>query len=105
MLLVTGGETANRDLLSTTEVATYNTGVLVWREVGGIPLPQRYLRADSLSNTVYLSGGENKEDSRSVLVWLPSAETFIEIGTLSHGRYHHASIAIKDPFALSVHCL
>ena len=105
MLLVSGGETANGDLLSTTEVATYNTGVLVWREVGGIPFPRRYLRADSLSNTVYLSGGENKEGCRSILVWLPSAETFMEIGTLSHGRYHHASIAISDPSALSLHCL
>ena len=111
MLLVTGGEAKNGDLSSFTEVASYDSDVLpehlAWRKVGELPSPRRYLRAANLKNTLYVSGGEiaDTSASRSVLIWLPSAEIFREIGTLSYGRYHHANIALKDPSVFPIYCI
>merc|ERR1719295_2219890 len=47
---------------------------------------RRYLGAASHRNTVFISGEENKEDSRSLLVRLPSTEMFLEMTILSRGE-------------------
>jgi len=86
---------------STTEVSTYTSGVpLQWREVetGNLPSPRYHLRATTVNNIVYVTGGYDGGYLSSILYWNGANESWVLAGDLSVARYGHGATAV--PLAL-----
>ena len=79
-------------------MAFYSSGGQVeeWREVEGGELPQtRYgLRATSVGDILFATGGWDGNYLTSILSWDPVAESWQAAGNLTVGRYLHAAVAI-----------
>ena len=89
-----------------TQVATYTSGVpLHWREVetGDLPSPRRGLRATTVDNIVYVTGGYDGDVLSSILYWNSATESWGLAGYLSVARYHHGATAVPSAL-LSSEC-
>merc|ERR1719507_346047 len=76
VLLATGGYITNP---MSTEVAVYSSGSqLEWREVEGgrLPSPMNGLRATSVDDVLFVTGGTLWDDLTSILSWDPVAESW-----------------------------
>ena len=90
------------------KVATYTSGVpLQWREVetGNLPSPRRDLRATTVDNTIYVTGGEddNNDYLSSILYWNSATESWVLAGYLSVARAYHGATAVPSAL-LSLEC-
>ena len=83
-------------------MAIYTGGVsqLEWREVetGNLPTPRDFLRAATVDNIIFVTGGWDYAVSglTSILSWDPSTESWQEAGNLKVGRYWHAAVAVSS---------
>ena len=82
-------------------MAIYTGGVsqLEWREVdsGNLPTPRYYLRAATVDNIIYVTGGRDYGNTfTAILSWDPSTESWQEAGNLKVGRYYHAAVAVPS---------
>ena len=82
-------------------MAVYSSGSqLEWREVEGgqLPEPRSRLRASSVGEILFVSGGYNDDDGNnyltSILSWDPVAESWQQAGDLAGGRSYHAAVAV-----------
>lgn len=108
VLLVTGGRQPGAGPTSTTEVATHTSGVpLQWREVetGNLPTPRNALRATTVDNIVYVTGGrdDNNDYLSSILYWNAATESWGLAGYLSVARDYHGATAVPSAL-LSSEC-
>jgi len=106
VLLVAGGWQAGVGVTSTTEVSTYTKGVpLQWREVetGNLPTPRNALRATTVDNIVYVTGGYDGGALSSILYWNSATESWGLAGHLSVARYYHGATAVPSAL-LSPEC-
>ena len=88
------------------QVATYTSGVpLQWREVetGDLPSPRRGLRATTVDNIVYVTGGYDGDVLSSILYWNSATESWGLAGYLSVARYQHGATAVPSAL-LSSEC-
>ena len=90
-----------------TQVATYTRGVpLQWRQVetGNLPLPRYGLRATTVDNIVYVTGGgDDKNDDLRILYWNSATESWGLAGNLSVARAYHGATAVPSAL-LSSEC-
>ena len=85
-------------------MAIYTGGVsqLEWREVetGQLPSPRRALRAATVDNIIYVTGGYNYDENvivkTTILSWDPSTESWQQAGDLAVGRFLHAAVAVPS---------
>ena len=84
-------------------MAVYTGGrQLEWRETGSgqLPSPRRGLRAATVDNIIFVSGGwgpttSGGDDSfRDILSWDPTTESWQEAGMLAVARSFHAAVAV-----------
>ena len=79
-------------------MAVYSSGSqLEWREVEGgqLPSPRHGLRATSIGDILFISGGyDGNNDLTSILSWDPVAESWQPAGDLAVGRDFHAAVAV-----------
>ena len=78
-------------------MAVYSSGSqLEWREVEGGQLPEpRYgLRATSVGEILFVTGGYDGNDLTSIPSWDPVAESWQQAGDLAVGRDSHAAVAV-----------
>ena len=80
-------------------MAVYSSGSqLEWREVEGgqLPEPRSWLRATSIGDALFVTGGLHGDDHylTSILSWDPVAESWQPAGDLAVGRYYHAAVAV-----------
>ena len=80
-------------------MAFYSIGTqLEWRQVesGRLPSLRTQLRATSLDNIIYITGGwdESLTSLTSILSWDPVAESWQSAGNLAVARVQHAAVAI-----------
>merc|ERR1712130_1097039 len=101
VLLVAGGTVGkgwDLSYLSSTEVAVYSSGSqLEWREVEGgqLPSPRAGLRATSVGDVLFVSGGwDGNNHFTSILSWDPVAESWQPAGELAVARESHAAVAV-----------
>ena len=88
------------------QVATYTSGVhLQWREMenGNLPSPRWGLRATTVDNIVYVTGGYDGDDLSSILYWNSATESWDLAGYLSAARYQHGATAVPSAL-LSSEC-
>ena len=88
------------------QVATYTSGVqLQWREVetGNLPSPRRDLRATTVDNIVYVTGGYDGDVLSSILYWNSATESWGLAGYLSVARAYHGATAVPSAL-LSSEC-
>ena len=90
------------------QVATYTSGVpLQWREVetGDLPTPRRGLRATTVDNICYVTGGydDNGDILSSILYWNSATESWGLAGYLSMARDQHGATAVPSAL-LSSEC-
>ena len=90
------------------QVATYTSGVpLQWREVetGNLPTPRKWLRATTVDNICYVTGGydDNVDILSSILYWNSATESWGLAGYLSVARYGHGATAVPSAL-LSSEC-
>merc|ERR1712130_784397 len=103
VLLISGGWDDSFNIFSSTEVAVLSSGSqLEWREVEGgqLPSPRFRLRATSIGDIIYVSGGwdDNDNDLTSILSWDPVAESWQPAGDLDVARDSHAAVAVPTSF-------
>ena len=89
-----------------TQVATYTSGVpLQWREVetGNLPSLRGYLRATTVDNIVYVTGGydDNSDYLSSILYWNSATESWVLAGYLSAARAEHGATAVPSALLAS----
>merc|ERR1711971_1070805 len=102
VLLVTGGMGLGswNPALSSTEVMTWGTGDVetFWRESSQLPAARIALRATTVNDIIYLTGGEDEAWNAftSILSWDPLTESWNEAGNLKMGRAYHAAVAITS---------
>ena len=79
-------------------MAVYSSGSqLEWREVEGgqLPSPRLGLRATSIGDILFISGGyDGNNDLTSILSWDPVAESWQPAGDLAVVRAYHAAVAV-----------
>ena len=88
------------------QVATYTSGVpLQWREVetGNLPTPRYHLRATTVDNIVYVTGGYDGDYLSSILYWNAATESWGLAGYLSVARAYHGATAVPSAL-LSSEC-
>ena len=92
----------NKCKLLPNQVAVYSAGSpLVWREVEGgeLPSPRYGLRATTVGDNIYVTGGYDADNYfTSVLSWNPAGETWQEVGNLAVARDYHAAVAVPEAF-------
>ena len=81
------------------QVAIYTGGSqLEWREVesGELPSPRFGLRAATIDNVIFVTGGQddNQKASTAILSWDPPSESWKPAGDVKKARYYHAVVAI-----------
>ena len=89
-----------------TQVATYTSGVpLQWREVetGDLPTRRKNLRATTVDNILYVTGGYDGDDLSSILYWNSATESWGLAGYLSVARAYHGATAVPSAL-LSSEC-
>jgi len=99
VLLVTGGVTEGGDFISSTEVASYTAGSqLTWTEVEGgqLPTSRAGLRASTVKNVLYVTGGEHNYPVTSILSWDNDSKTWKSAGDLKVPRSSHAAVAMPS---------
>ena len=72
-------------------------GQLEWREVEGgeLPSPRSGLRAASINDVLFVSGGYYGNNYlTSILSWDPVAESWQPAGELAVARAYHAAVAV-----------
>ena len=88
-------------------MATYTSGVpLKWREpeTGNLPSPRSYLRAATVNNFIYATGGvDDHEYLSSILYWNAATEMWVHAGDLSVARSQHGAVAISSSI-ISLEC-
>ena len=79
-------------------MAIYTAGVsqLEWRETGQLPTARGFLRAATVDNIIYVTGGLSYDFFKTVLSWDPVSESWQQAGNLALGRYLHAAVAIPS---------
>ena len=81
-------------------MAIYTGGVsqLEWRKVdsGNLPTPREYLRAATVDNIIFVTGGYDGSRLTAILSWDPSTESWQEAGNLKVGRAEHAAVAVSS---------
>ena len=82
-------------------MAIYTGGSqLEWREVetGNLPTPRYYLRAATVDNIIFVTGGLDDDINglTAILSWDPSTESWQPAGDLDVGRYRHAAVAVPS---------
>ena len=88
----------------TNQVAKYTAGVsqLEWREVEGgkLPSPRSYLRAATVDNVIFVTGGSfggwDSNALTSILSWDPATESWQPAGDLAVARNYHAAVAVPS---------
>ena len=67
-------------------------------EGGELPQPRRGLRATSVGDILFVTGGYvgNGNDLTSILSWDPVAETWQAAGDLAVARYDHAAVVVLE---------
>ena len=80
-------------------MAVFSSGSqLEWREVEGgqLPSPRNGLRATSVGEILFVTGGFDDDDNdfTSILSWDPVAESWQPAGDLAVGREGHAAVAV-----------
>ena len=88
------------------QVSTYTSGVpLQWREVetGNLPSPRYHLRATTIDNIVYVTGGFDGDVLSSILYWNSATESWGLAGYLSGARFKHGATAVPSAL-LSSEC-
>ena len=90
------------------QVATHTSGVpLQWREAetGNLPTPRGALRATTVDNIFYVTGGQddNSDYLSSILYWNPATESWGLAGYLSVARAYHGATAVPSAL-LSSEC-
>ena len=78
-------------------MAVYSSGgQLEWREVEGgeLPSPRSGLRAASINDVLYVSGGYDGNYLTSILSWDPVGESWQPAGELAVAREYHAAVAV-----------
>ena len=66
-------------------------------EGGQLPEPRYGLRATSVGEILFVTGGEDGttyNDLTSILSWDPVAESWQQAGDLAVGRFDHAAVAV-----------
>ena len=81
-------------------MATYSSGGQLeeWREVEGgeLPQPRRGLRATSVGDILFVTGGYGNGYLTSILSWDPVTESWQSAGDLAVATYEHAVVAVPD---------
>ena len=75
-----------------------------WRDVEDLPSKRFGLRATSIDNIIYITGGQALGDvshPTSILSWDPVAESWEQAGNLVVGRSHHAAVAVPSSIVAS----
>ena len=82
------------------QVMTWGTGDVetFWRESSQLPAARIALRATTVNDIIYLTGGEDEAWNAftSILSWDPLTESWNEAGNLKMGRTYHAAVAITS---------
>jgi len=65
---------------------------------GHLPSPREFLRAATVDNIIYVSGGRDYygHTLTAILSWDPSSESWQEAGHLKVGRDRHAAVAVPS---------
>jgi len=105
MVLVTGGWDGYGPVNST-EVLDLSSAANGWREVGMLPSARYGLRAASLGDVLYVTGGDDgsAQDMDEVLAWDGIAETWAVAGHLAAPRRLHAVTSVSEEFLQSSFC-
>jgi large repetitive protein len=108
--LVIGGETLDRDALTSIEELDPTTHV--WTEVAELPVARSNHTATLLADgrVLIVGGGRSTSNglpaglgvSSTAVLYDPVAHTFEETAPLAHGRGHHAAITLTDGSVLIV---
>ena len=79
-------------------MAIYTAGVsqLEWRESSQLPTSRGFLRAATVDNVIYVTGGLSYDFFKTVLSWDPVSESWQQAGNLALGRYLHAAVAVPS---------
>ena len=67
-------------------------------ESGELPSPRFGLRAATIDNVIFVTGGQddNQNPSTAILSWDPPSESWKPAGDLKKARYYHAVVAITS---------
>jgi len=97
MILVTGGWDGYGPVNST-EVLELSDSAKGWREVGMLPSARYGLRAATLGDILYVTGGDDgsAQDMDEVLAWDGVAETWALAGHLAAPRRLHALTSVPQ---------
>ena len=65
---------------------------------GQLPKPRRGLRATTVDNVIFVTGGldHNSTELTSILSWDALAESWQSVGDLKVARYENAAVAISS---------
>ena len=81
-------------------MATYSSGGQLeeWREVEGgeLPSPRTGLRATSVGDILFVTGGYGNGYLTSILSWDPVTESWQLAGDLAVAKHSHAAVAVPS---------